>query len=98
MERKVAWGTMLTLIVVGMLALTTSIQLVMAPGVPGDVYGPEGKPDGKVDGRDIAFVAGCFATKPGDARWNATADLNVDLKIDGRDLWFVASNFGKTDP
>jgi len=89
LNKKATWGTMLTLILVSMLALATSIQIAKA--ITGDL-----NDDGKVDGKDIAIVAAAFGTEPGDLRWKPIADVNGDGKIDGKDIWFVARNFGAT--
>lgn len=66
----------------------------------GDLTGPEGEPDGKVDMRDIALVARQFGTEEGDPDWNPDADLTgpehmvPDGKVDMRDVAFVARLFG----
>jgi hypothetical protein len=69
----------------------------------GDITGPNGWPDGKVDLRDIACVARAFGTKPGDTRWNPNADVTgrtgvPDGVIDMRDISAVARRFGQEDP
>jgi hypothetical protein len=72
--------------------------------IAGDLTGPDGWPDGKVDMRDIACVAKAFGTKLGYARWNPNADVTgptpsvPDGKVDMRDISVVAKNFGKKDP
>ena len=94
MERKVAFGTMLTLILVSMLAFTTTIHLAKAAAWnPADVNN-----DNKVDGKDITAVSLCFGAHEGGPRWSAPADVNGDGKIDGRDIWQVARNFGQVAP
>lgn len=60
----------------------------------GDITGPKGWPDGKVDMRDIAVIARCFGSKPGDSNWNPNADINGDGRVDMRDIALVARNFG----
>ena len=61
----------------------------------GDITGPEGEPDGKVDIRDVTLVAYSFGSYPGDPRWNPIADLYPDNKINIRDIAIVAYNYGK---
>lgn len=64
----------------------------------GDITGPEGWPDGKVDMRDIGAAASAFGSYPGHPRWNPVADINQDNKVDMRDIGTVARHFGETDP
>lgn len=61
----------------------------------GDITGPTGTPDGKVDIRDVAAVAQLFGQpiELGDPR-----DLYPDGKIDIRDIARVAINFGQHWP
>jgi hypothetical protein len=62
----------------------------------GDVNG-----DGKVDGKDLGWVAWCFGSYPGappPMSWNPNADINNDGKIDGKDLGIVAWHFGEPHP
>lgn len=61
----------------------------------GDITGPEGKPDGKVDMWDIAAVAKLFGQpiEPTDPR-----DIYPDGKIDMKDIGIVARNFGQHWP
>jgi len=58
----------------------------------GDITGPEGVPDGKVDMWDIGTVARHFGqfVNPGDPK-----DVYPDGKIDMKDIGIVAKNFGK---
>ena len=51
---------------------------------------------GKVDMKDVAFVAWRFGTRPGDNQWNSTADINRDNKVDMKDVAIVAKEFGVT--
>lgn len=62
----------------------------------GDVTGPDGLPDGKIDMRDIARVARAFGSDPiGEPkRWAPICDLNNDGRVDMRDVAIVARNFG----
>lgn len=60
-----------------------------------DITGPQGVPDGRVDLRDVGYVARRFISTPNDPYWDSRADLNVDDKIDMRDVAIVARNFGE---
>lgn len=70
--------------------------------IVGDITGPGGWPDGKVDMRDVGFVARHFGQNVPPAPPNC--DLTgptpgvPDGKIDMRDEGTVAKNFGKTAP
>lgn len=64
----------------------------------GDITGPNGYPDGKVDMRDIGVIGSAFGSSPGDTRWNPNRDINGDGKIDLRDIGITARNFGIVDP
>jgi hypothetical protein len=72
--------------------LTSSILVTVA--MPSDLQSPIGK----VDMKDIAYVAKRFGTRPGDALWDPNADINDDDKVDMKDVAIAAKNFGKTDP
>ena len=61
--------------------------------IVGDING-----DGKVDMKDVSYVARRFMCVPGDTLWDANADINSDGKIDMKDIAGVAKNFGKTSP
>jgi PKD repeat protein len=61
----------------------------------GDLTGPEGVPDGKVDIRDIAFLARLFGLNLSDPRFNANCDFNSDGKLDIVDLAVIAREYGK---
>jgi len=93
LNKRIAWGTMLTVILVSMLALTISIHITNA------IYNPVADfvPPPGVDGREIAYIAKAFGSYPGHPRWNATLDIAPtvpDGRIDGRDLTLVAKSFG----
>jgi hypothetical protein len=66
----------------------------------GDIWGPEGVPDGKVDIDDIVFVALHFGLVEGDPGWDPRADISgptylvPDGKIDIDDIIVVAVHFG----
>ena len=62
-------------------------------GIPGDVNG-----DGKVDMKDIGYVAMRFGRNPKDSRWSPNADLNDDGKIDMFDIGNTAKHFGEHYP
>jgi len=70
----------------------------------GDITGPEGFPDGKVEMRDVSLVASKFGVNYPDPRYDANCDITgptpgvADGKIEMRDVSLVASNFGKIDP
>jgi parallel beta-helix repeat protein len=66
----------------------------------GDITGPSGWPDGKVDMiYDIRTVAKLFGAAPPDPRYNPNYDINGDGVIDMiNDIRTVAKQFGKTDP
>jgi hypothetical protein len=61
----------------------------------GDITGPGGVQDKKVDARDVSLVSSLFGAKCGDGRYDARADLNDDCKIDARDVSPVSASFGK---
>jgi hypothetical protein len=64
----------------------------------GDVTGPEGWPDGKVDMKDIIIVIASFGSYPSHPKWNPNNDINNDHKIDMKDIIITIAQFGKTDP
>lgn len=64
----------------------------------GDITGPDGWPDGKVDIRDIATIARHFGCNKGDLCYVPNYDLNCDGKIDIRDIATAAIHFGEVDP
>jgi PKD repeat protein len=51
--------------------------------------------DGKVDMRDIGYVARRFVCVPGDSLWDPAADLNGDSTINMVDIGTVASHYGQ---
>ncbi len=67
-----------------------SVRVVMR----GDIV----EPFGKVDMKDVSYVARRFGLRPGDDLWDPIADVNDDNKIDMKDVGTVASNFGQIDP
>jgi peptide/nickel transport system substrate-binding protein len=54
--------------------------------------------DGKVDIKDVAYVAKRFGTSPGSSLWDPNADINEDGKIDIKDVSAVARHYGEIDP
>jgi hypothetical protein len=73
----------------------SSLTLMQYTPIPGDINGPNGLPDGKVDMRDLAYIAKCFGSQPGSSRWDPKADINGDGKVDMKDIGLAAKNFGK---
>jgi PKD repeat protein len=80
---------------------TNTTNNVLAGGqvivtINGDVTGPNGIPDLKVDMRDIALVASAFGSNPitEPRHWNPICDINGDGKVDMRDIAIVAKEFG----
>jgi len=69
---------------------------VIVAGV-GDITGsPGGWPDGKVDMKDIAYVATYFGTTSSSPSWKPNADINNDGKVDMKDIAIVAAHFGQS--
>lgn len=66
--------------------------------IVGDITGPTGWPDGKVDIRDISAVARLFGIARPDPRYNPNYDINDDGKIDIKDISTVARRFGEHYP
>jgi hypothetical protein len=64
----------------------------------GDITGPNGWPDGKVDARDIGLVCKYFGWAPYKSGYNPNTDINGDGKTDARDIGIVCKQFGKKDP
>ncbi len=68
----------------------------------GDITGPDGEPDCKVDIRDVATVAKAFGSNSSHPLWNPICDLTgpeyltPDDKVDIRDIALIAKNFGET--
>jgi hypothetical protein len=61
----------------------------------GDITGPNGVPDGKVDVRDVALVASCLGSYAGHNRWDTGADINGDHKVNIVDVALVLRNYGQ---
>jgi hypothetical protein len=70
----------------------------------GDITGPSGLPDGKVDARDVARICSMFGLKSSDTNYDANWDLTgptqgvPDGKIDARDVSLISSRYGQKDP
>jgi parallel beta-helix repeat protein len=64
----------------------------------GDVTGPGGLPDGKVDMRDVGSVARIFGAKSPDPEYNPNFDIDDNGKIDMKDVGTVARHFGEHLP
>ncbi len=69
----------------------------------GDITGSDGRPDGKVDMRDVGTAARAFGSYPGHPGWNPDADVtgpesSPDNKVDMRDIGLIARHFGEEDP
>lgn len=60
----------------------------------GDISGPNGVPDMKVDIRDLAVVAKAFGSGPGLPGWNPICDIDHNGRVDIRDIALVAKAFG----
>ncbi|MCJ7423598.1 hypothetical protein MUP01_04930 [Candidatus Bathyarchaeota archaeon] len=60
----------------------------------GDITGPSGWPDDKVDVRDVAKVSRLFGVNYPDPRYDPNCDLVYDGKIDVKDVALVARHFG----
>jgi len=52
----------------------------------------------RVDGVDLAFLAGAWFSKRGDPNWNPNADIDDSGRVDGGDLAILGSNWFKGDP
>ena len=71
----------------------------------GDLTGPNGWPDGKVDIRDVNLVGKAYGSfgpnyyyqgSPPSLNWNPNADINNDGKVDIKDIHIVAIRYGQT--
>jgi hypothetical protein len=60
----------------------------------GDVTGLNGKPDARVNMRDISYLVIQFDTTPQSPKWDPIVDLNGDGKVDMKDISTTVSNFG----
>jgi hypothetical protein len=66
--------------------------------IVGDITGPTGWPDDKVDMRDIGYVAKHFGTDPSKPPWDPNTDINGDHKTNMLDIGTVAKHFGEHHP
>jgi PKD repeat protein len=62
--------------------------------IAGDVTGPYGTPDGKVDMRDIGALVTRYLTTPSSPKWDPNCDLNGDGVVDMRDMGIASNNVG----
>jgi len=74
----------------------TRYDSLVTVAMVGDITGPTGVPDGKVEIRDVALVCKYFGQKVPPALANCDIDNNGKVEI--KDIAIVAKNFGKTDP
>ncbi len=63
----------------------------------GDITGPEGYPDDKVDIRDIGSVARLFGAESPDPKYDPNCDIVYDKKIDIKDIALAAIHYGETE-
>ena len=68
-----------------------SIARIVTPN-PADVNN-----DGKVDMKDISYVARRFMMTPADPLWDPAADINRDGRVDMKDIGGSARRFGEID-
>jgi hypothetical protein len=75
-----------------------------AYGNQGDITGPDGVPDGKVDLRDVFKVAKAFVSygsdflypgSPPHPKWDEKCDLNGDNMVDIKDLFVIWKLYGR---
>ena len=67
-------------------------QTIFPVILKGDITGPYGVPDGKVDIKDVAKVSKAFGQSPPS---DPKCDLNKDGKVDIKDVAIVSLDFGK---
>jgi hypothetical protein len=67
--------------------------------VPGDVTSgtAPGVPEGRVDMRDIGYIASKFGTTPFSPDWDPNADVNDDDRVDMRDIGIACYNYLVTE-
>jgi hypothetical protein len=70
-------------------------QITFKTTLTGDITGPYGVPDLKVDARDVSRVARAYGSRPGSPKWDPKCDLNNDGKVDVKDVSGCARNYGK---
>jgi hypothetical protein len=80
------------------LADNTFIDGWVIVAMAGDITGPAGWPDGKVDIRDVSKVARLFGVSYPNPKYDTNCDINNDGVIDIKDVAFVSKQFGKIDP
>ena len=63
--------------------------------IPGDITGNNGWPNGRVEMKDIAYIAAYFGTTSSSPNWKPNADINNDGRIDMKDIAIAAANYGQ---
>ena len=66
-------------------------------GIVGDVTGPNGYADDKVDMRDIGAVCRRFITNETSPDWNPDMDINDDGIVNMPDIALACANFGAVE-
>ena len=74
------------------------IDGIVTVSIIGDITGPYGVPDSKVDIRDVAAAARLFGVQYPDPNYNPNYDMNGDGKINIIDISTVAKHFGEKVP
>ena len=69
--------------------------------IPGDITGPAGVPDRKVDGWDLTKMGKAYGSTPGKPNWDPDADItgsagHPDGAVDGWDLTAAGKNYGRS--
>jgi hypothetical protein len=57
-----------------------------------------GRPDGRVDMKDLSLVAKHFNSSPTKPDWDHNLDINGDSRIDMKDIAMIAKHFGEHYP
>jgi hypothetical protein len=75
-------------------AKTTAVSVTTSQTIRGDITGPTGAPDGKIDIQDVSYVIRNYGTT------NSSADVSgpngtPDGKVDIYDISYVIRNYGK---
>jgi hypothetical protein len=68
-----------------------SLSCMVKVSILGDINS-----DGRVDMKDVSYVARRFMCLPNDPLWDCNADINEDAKIDMKDVSTIAKEFGNT--
>jgi hypothetical protein len=75
--------------------LNSSRMKVFVGSLVGDITGPNGSPDGRVDTLDIGYAARRFMCTPSNPLWDPAADINSDGVINMIDIGTVARHFNE---